>query len=267
MKRICLLITVLVCGYASNAFSQTAVNSIGVNFYTALGTDPSEPINSGTGPEIAGTDFSAAGTAVVNRQDNWNDIPGGPQNGSGSVQSLIDSTGAVVPVAASWSGSDITAIGWPGSSFDGFLLSGALVNTLGGPADLSFSNIPYAQYNVIAYVDWEDAFLDTTLSILDGAGSTVLAGGVAVDDDINGDFSAFSFPGDYDDASIDGIGNFVIFENLTDSNIIVRSDAGGAIAYLNGVQIVQVPEPSSFAALLGAAVLAFVATQRVARRR
>jgi hypothetical protein len=175
---------------------------------------------------------------------------------------VIDSTGATVPVAVSWSGSDMAPIGWPGSGFDGNLLSGAILDLSGGPVDLTFSNIPYAEYNVIAYVDYENPLQNTDLTILDGSGSTVLAGGVNVADGINGDSRSFAFPGDYDDASLDGSGNFVIFEGLTNPNITVRSQNAGSVSYLSGVQIVQVPEPSLFAAVFGVAALGGLALRR-----
>ncbi|NBD38331.1 MAG: PEP-CTERM sorting domain-containing protein [Verrucomicrobia bacterium] len=175
---------------------------------------------------------------------------------------MIDSTGATVPVAVSWSGSDMAPIGWPGSGFDGNLLSGAILDLSGGPVDLTFSNIPYAEYNVIAYVDYENPLQNTDLTILDGSGSTVLAGGVNVADGINGDSRSFAFPGDYDDASLDGSGNFVIFEGLTNPNITVRSQNAGSVSYLSGVQIVQVPEPSLFAAVFGVAALGGLALRR-----
>ncbi|NBD38330.1 MAG: hypothetical protein GVY10_07170 [Verrucomicrobia bacterium] len=80
MKFKQLVSTLCACGIGSVAFGGISITnkSIGVNFYTLSGGDPAPPINSGVGPEIAGTNFSASSTAIVNRQDHWNDIGRGP---------------------------------------------------------------------------------------------------------------------------------------------------------------------------------------------
>ena len=59
-----------------------------------------------------------------------------------------------------------------------------------------------------------------------------------------------------------GSGNFVIFEGLTNPDITIRSQHAGSVSNLSGVQIVQVPEPSLFAALLAVAALGGLALRR-----
>jgi len=251
MKSI--LVSLLACGFSAAASAQV---SIGVNFYTTSTGDPSTAID-GPGVELAGVDSTLVTGANTNRQDNWNDIPGGASNGAGTQNNLVDSTGAATGVNLTWSGTDIGgSTNWPGSTNDGILLSGFLLG-FNTTASASFSglNSTFSNfYDVIVYVSADGTIEAPDIALRQG-GNLVASG--TVSDSVAGG-AAFNFPTDYNEASLDGDGNFIVFHGLSGDSLVVESSQPMGNGIISGVQLVSntVPEPSVYAAAAGLLALA-----------
>jgi MYXO-CTERM domain-containing protein len=242
--------------------------SIGVNFYTSFAGDPSTAID-GPSVELAGINSTAVTGANTNRQDNWNDIPGGASNGSGTQNSLVASNGTTTGVNLTWGGTDIGgSTNWPGATNDGILLSGFLfgANSTASATFSGLSNTFSNFYDVIVYVS-ADGIIEAPNIALRQGGNLVASG--TVDDNVAGG-AAFNFPNDYNDASLDGGGNFIVFHGLSGDNLVVESSQAMGNGIISGVQIVSntVPEPSVYSAAFGLLALAAVGLRRrfVSRR-
>ncbi len=122
---------------------------IGINFEGGQGTSVTPPTNP--------TSLAATDTAGVVPQINWNNSPGNtgtsvdsPVNGT-----IVDSTGVPTAVSISYASNNIWSVGQP-TLADGNhkLMNGYLdLNQAGGTTtSVTLSNLPYAFYNVYAYV-------------------------------------------------------------------------------------------------------------------
>lgn len=249
------IVALIAIGFSSIApddlLAQTPVNSIAFSFFN--------PADGATGPLFVGPPNSpatnlAAGVLPV-RQDFWNDLAGGPNNGSGLQTALQDRFGTPTSLTVQWFGSDVSSqsyipAGAPGAG-DSQMMNGTLINALGPTTQLDVSLVPAsflaAGYDVYVYADRE--FINNQESVRIEVGGNAI-GSFALQD-VKSDFTmtgpaTFGLP-DYDDATMDGVGNFVRFENLSAPNFSIIADAGGAISYINGVQIVsrEIPEPAT----------------------
>lgn len=125
---------------------------------------------------------------------------------------------------------------------------------------LSFSDVPYAMYDVVVYLGkapWEsNRQVDTTI------GSTTFFSTVASFDGTTFTPSAATTSGGRD------AGNYVIFSGLSGANFdliatFTSPDANAWGSGISGVQIAQaIPEPSSYVALAGVLALGLVALRR-----
>jgi hypothetical protein len=217
------------------------------------------------GPSGAANEIGAAVSAGVEAQTNWNNLLGG---NVGATQVTDDSgtlLATTVQVQTQWS----YTTGAGGGGGDQVLMNTALDHG-GGEIGFVITNIPYAVYDVIIYHEGAsdagrggDFFVRDT----DNAGNIVAT---------QKSYDVTAFDGTFIDASTVGIGgsgldgdsnpvesNYVRFNGLTLANIGLRSVGNNPPgiatnrAPITGMQIIEVPEPSSLALLgLGSLLIA-----------
>ena len=237
--RIRTLISALGCAAVLLAGAVASADGIGINFI-------------GGGPPSGAEDLSvdnADGPAGVVPQSDWNNLP----NASGAVGSVIDSNGIVLgATGVSWTSNNTWSVGNGSTTADHILMNGYLDTNSTDPTTVTISNVPYALYDVYVYTDGDNT--NDRIGSFDINGTAHLAQDVA------------TFAGVYDDATADGIGNYLLFEGLSGDTLAMATPVNFR-APLNGLQIVDrtppVPEPT--AALLYGAGMALVGT--VVRRR
>jgi hypothetical protein len=224
--------------WSASAEGQVA---IGVNFIAGFGA------NDGA---------SVSGVAGVFAQSNWNNV--GPRSASpaadnggngeldaaGSAANLLDSTGATTSASVIWQADNTWASSNPTiDNDDERLMDGYLDNSASLPDTLvAFSAIPFAAYDVLVYVG------------SDGNGRT---GAIQINNDPTsatwyrtstgaGDFAG---SGDYGRATARAEGdaassNYVLFSQLSGSELSIQTLRGTNNSGIHGVQIVQSIAPS-----------------------
>ena len=207
-------------------------------------------------------------------QGNWNNVDDGPPAVSGDMQTgpgtynagfLKDDTGAIVAgMSIAWDG-DVAhdAPSGGGTQGDNWMMNWMLGGSTSegkqtGTANVDVANIPYAYYDVVAYVPTNWPARGVAVSVT-GHPTTYYnyPGGT-----FNGTYTQVTSttPGDTSDT-----GNYAVFSGMTDSTITIsisgNPGAGlGDAGYLAGFQIVEaeappIPEPAGLG-LIGLALLA-----------
>ena len=226
--------------------------TIGINFRRGTGQENMAPT------EVAGVVPSM----------NWNNTDGaasgsGGANITGPISNLIvDDTGAAVPgVSLTWT-ADGTWNAPNSGPGDPNLMSGYLDDSgAAGDTVITVSNVPYALYDVYAYVG-ADAN--------DRSGRTRLSGLSSTDRWFRTHSSPFTGfvegTATTEPAAGTGLANFTHYSSLNTNSFELRVMRGSNNVGLHGIQIVQVPEPGAagLTATLGALVLA---SRRRHRRR
>jgi hypothetical protein len=235
--------------------SPTTTNKgISLNFGSIGGS-------SSVGPNVAG--------AVP--LGNWNDIPIAQQ----TDRVLTDSDGANTSLTLSTaqdfvfptSTYDAITATFPGEGDNATMRSTIYLGPAGTDLDLTFEGgIPYSAFDIYVYYNGDVDDNAVTFSILDSLGGSLGLSQVGLEDNdagINGAYVQST------GASV--AGNYVRFAGLTSAQVptdfIIRASGGTAtFNYFNGIQIVEVPEPSGLciAAIGIAGVLG--AARRVRRR-
>ncbi len=245
--RTALATTLLTAVMISSGFLAGArAASIGLNFVDG---------REGSGPETLGAGES---TGVV-PQVNWNNTDantagdGGLSGGltttsiaSPIADTLVDNTGVNSGATVSWAGHTTwSAADDPSPNANDRLMSDYLLteNNTGVDATVSFAGLSYSLYDVYVYFG-SNGSGNTGVITLNGGSA------VAVTDQLfsNGPFVEATGGGTS--------GNYVRFGGVSGSNVAIalNADSGGANFHMGifGVQIVEIPEPSSVA-LLGLA--------------
>ena len=238
-----------------------AAPQIGVSFYN--------PSNGMTGPltNLPSTNLTLGLVAPRDvRQSFWNDLAGGPNNGSGSQTGLIDSSGASTTATITWTGTDIDALSdWISGTDDRLMLMGAIINVFEGPLVVSMSDVPVEYlgpngFDLVVYADPEFVGNVQTVSVL--SGSTLVAGPlVMTDNQTSLGITPFDPLVHYDDASVDSIGNYVVFAGLATSAFEIHVSSEN-LKLINGIQLVAnpIPEPTAVGVSL---LMGMLLTRRV----
>ncbi|WP_435892904.1 PEP-CTERM sorting domain-containing protein [Oceaniferula spumae] len=196
----------------------------------------------------------AAGAVSVT---NWNQATPQANNPSGTNVALVDDTGASVATTITYSAGNTWAQG--GASADGnvSVLKGYLDDN---NATVTFNNITYNKYDVYVYGIGDG-----------GAGSTL--GTYTINDGVAPPLTysylrASSLPTDGSGTLIEGNattqGHYFKISGLTGSsfNLVSDSNRGNGRGPIAGIQIVQVPEPSS-----SILIVSFAGAMLLRRRR
>ena len=249
MKRLSLFAAVIGCLVLA-ATTAHAVG-IGVNF-EGLEDDAAKQ-------NLLGSTDSAG----VVPQTNWTNASGA----AGTLNDLIDDSGVATTADVTW----VSALTWSWerserdvpANGDGTMFNGYLDTTGNdGSTTVTITQIPYAVYDLYVYIDGENFNARPARFNVSPAGSPDTGTSIFVNDTANwnGTFveaTATALPG------TDGA-NYVLFSDLSMSDIVVFAEAETFRAVVNGVQIVSViPEPST----LVLAGLGFIALIGIARRR
>lgn len=174
------------------------------------------------------------GVVAVN---NWNFFNCGNNNNDlglpHTVDGLVDSTGDATPASATII--DINAASW-GDSLTGpatSILGSGEVDDNGGPAKLTITGIPYARYDVYAYAgEMSQGTRDQAIELVTPVSMFIPFTNTSTD----------SAAGIFNDATIDGGGNYVKFSGLTTNQVVIKFHRpGNRGGYASGFQIVQLP--------------------------
>ncbi len=196
---------------------------------------------------------STAAGAPGFEQANWNNTPGTGQTGTPSsandtLTNLIDHNGYPTTVSVTFTspqtwGHDFGA----GPTGDQMLMGNGITD---GTPTVTVSDVPYSLYDLVVYIGMYSPGRDSVYQLDDG--STVLERYARAP--IWGDFDTTGWV-EVSDAALSPAtretGNYMVFEGLTASSFTLTSLNGGGI---NGIQILQVPEPGAFALALLAAI-------------
>ncbi|WP_227021629.1 PEP-CTERM sorting domain-containing protein [Oceaniferula marina] len=189
---------------------------------------------------------------------NWNNTAslGDPPVGSFTAGSVIDDSGANVPLAVvSWSAPNMYYTGGAPTGNDaGKLVAGYLDEGSGNPNGFSIVNHEFVQYDLYIIVAGDGGNAN-------GGTGTFLHDGFT----INGqDYGSFTALGQNQGAMVEATGptagNYVKYSGLT-GDLTVAGNSGDGRTPINGFVIVAVPEPSS-SALIGLGGLALILRRR-----
>ena len=242
-------ISALTCAFLFANLADGLAVGIGINF-TGGGNASSPAIS------ILPTD-----SAGVVAQMNWNNFAGG--NGTNLV--LVDNTGAttgaLLTFTASGTYSSIGGAGIVPADGDEKLNTGFVY----GDSSFTLSNVPYAIYDVYVYHlnDASGRIETTTLAGLSFFGAAAVPNDATHVDQNAATSYLYTQTTSTNVTSPTAGGNFVRFQNLSGSVTLTASAPGNG--YVNGLQIVQVPEPATIG-LLGLAAVTGACTRRRVRR-
>jgi hypothetical protein len=230
----------------------------GIVALTALGAQAASiGVNFGAGR--GGASLATTDSAGVVAQTNWNNAAGA----SGSISALVDNNGAASGAAVVWQTDEQWSNGSPVEP-NGKLLLGWIAeqDSATTPSTIDVTAIPYAQYDLYFYLSHDRSFEDVRLTEANGAFPQF----DAVENNPN-----LSNPVVWTEqtTSATTAGNYVHFRGLTATDLSITLGAvdvnynGGGSSdrnAINGLQIVEVPEPSAL--LLGLAGLLFIRRRR-----
>lgn len=213
---------------------------ISVNFIESAGGHPNQILAPAT---LAG---GGAGLAA----SNWNNLA----TATGAAGSLLDGAGAATTAAISWSSGGMWGDGTANTDAssgvgNAQLMRGYLDDNQGGPLPIviNFTGIPYAAYDVVIYFSTDTSGGSYgTVSATDSLGTKTGA--------TTGTKLLWS-----ENPTVDST-NSLRIAGLTGNLQIDGPVRNGATRHsIAGVQIIQVPEPSSFTlvAFAGAALVSF----------
>jgi len=200
-----------------------------------------------------GTALPAGDNAGVVSVNNWNVVP----NGSATNAALNDNSGSPTTATVSAnSGTYFTGNGFS-SPGDAILLAGCLNSS--NNSNTSVASIPYANYDVYVYGESDNNSPGDyiTFALTPSGGSTEYLTLQATASATSYAQSTSTFNGTGTPPGGIPVANYVEFTGLTGSDFTLAfsgnngSGVGTFNASMNGFQIVSVPEPSTWAMLLG----------------
>jgi hypothetical protein len=224
--------------------------SIGINF-TGGGNTSS--------PAVA---MLAGDSAGVVPQINFNNFAGGSASGVALNDNTGVANGATLTFTSGGTYSSIGGAAIAPAGGDEKLNTGFVY----GNGSFTVANIPYATYDVYAYMLNDASGRVETTTLTAGGPSQTFYGSAAnpsdsghVDQNAGTQYSYVQSTST-DSASPTSGGDYVRFAGLTAGSFTFTSAATGN-GYINGIQVVQTPEPGT-AAIVGIAMLAGLARRR-----
>ncbi|HEY1785844.1 MAG TPA: PEP-CTERM sorting domain-containing protein [Pirellulales bacterium] len=194
------------------------------------------------------TSLPAADVAGVVRAANWNNLAGA----TGSASGLLNSNGNATGEGVTWSSNGTWSTGTALTNGDYTMMYSGFDERLSNTASVAVSGLGhFTSYSVYAYFA-----ADATSSVVEGytIGSQSYWGSF-----LNG--AGAKFAGTYiqatgtTQAAPTAGANYAMFTGLTGSSFTLTATPGANWrAELMGIQIVGVPEPASWALMLGAAI-------------
>jgi hypothetical protein len=228
----------------------------GIVALTALGAQAASiGVNFGAGR----SSLAVADSAGVVAQQNWNNASGK----SGNIGALVDDTGAASGAAVVWQSDEEWSNGNAGNNADGKLLKGWIAeqDTPVSSSTIDVTAIPYAQYDLYFYLSHDRNYEDVRLTEANGAFPQF--------DAVENNPALNPVVWTEQTTSATTAGNYVHFRGLTATDLSITLGAvdvsynGGGSSdrnAINGLQIVEVPEPSAL--LLGLVGLLFIRRRR-----
>ena len=249
--------------------ARASANEIGIDFSNALNTNSATPV-----PIPANT------LAGVVPQLNWNNAA--TATNPDTLATVVDNTGATV--------SNMTATYGANGSFDNYSAGGnftsadpnqigdqdlysAAIHTFNGTGSpgsyystITVTNIPYATYDVYAYVSSAgNTLTNGTPGLVNFNGTlsgTTLTGGTTVS---YTSANSAQYGSNYVQITNGGVGNYVLLQNVTGSTLnVYESSTNGE---MEGIQIVQAEAPIPEPATLGLMAVAGAGLLLVGRKR
>ena len=214
-----------------------------------IAVDPLSVREEGQAPLASATVAGAPGV----RQPWWNPLPvgGGDSFGNNAVySSLRDNAGNLTPLAIAGFIDSNYRVGFnAGLSSDhqmmnGYFDTGAFLG--GRPTILSFTGVPYATYDVWVYCDGNnhpgqnDRYGVYTLGTTPDRMPTPMS--IRKYDTPASENQQTGSTFNYDDATVDGVGNYIVFRNVTGPRFTLLANpvaGGNPRASINGIQIVE----------------------------
>ena len=206
------------------AFAQTAsAASIGVNFAT-----------DGTG---ANFDLASTDSTGAIPQQHWNNA----HNTDATLSNLVDDSGNATGASITWTHSPIST-NVPGGTPIGNLLHGAIIS---GPADsIVVSNIPYATFDLYLYIAAPNSTPSPVLFKINhgiDADHQLTVQGIP-DRSLTPTFVL---------STLQNAGSYLFLSGVSGSTLFIGGSGGPAV---DGLQIVETPEPSSLALFISAGI-------------
>lgn len=197
----------------------------------------------------------------------WNNFDAIPSSASGITQTTADvdtpnvgalsnDSGAAVGTTISWTSVNAWNTNNGTGSGDNKLMNGYIDNNAGGPVvTVDIAGVPYANYSVVAYFGSDGN---------DRTGTIGISGGDTFSYNTHS-AQAGNFPDSYLQTTDTGAGNpdanFAVWENQTASDFTLTLTRGSSNSGMHGLQIIQIPEPTSVA-LLGLGGLGLLLRRR-----
>ena len=237
-------ILALALSFAASTLSQ-GQQGISVNFSSNRGDVVDDQLNTG---QIAGVVPLA----------NWNNVDSG---GNGTLEDLVSASAGFTTADLTWtSGGTYRQPDYSSdTNIDPITANEILMTAFigdGASATFTLASIPFSQYDLYVYIGRGNfaGASDNALTLTIGSTSVTK---YARNKYFDGTFteSNSSVPEDRP------VGDYVLFSGLTDSSLSL-ANASSNQATIHGFQIVAVPEPSTFLAMLGG-----VAVLGITRRR
>ncbi len=184
---------------------------------------------------------------------NWNDT--GAQDAAGTINNLIDDTGATTGASVTWSSAN-TWYNSDGTADEQHMLSVGYLDDGGAGLSITIANIPYAQYKVYGLYSTDAAGAADGAAITSGdftvngvyvyggasAANPSAYGSIEDNNIANGEFWTENVP------SV-SIGNYWTFDETSGTVNILGFRNGAARGTLSGVIIEQIPEPATLGML------------------
>ncbi len=201
-----------------------------------------------------------AGVSEV-AQSNWNSMVSG-QSTATSITDLQDDSGTVIAgTSVSISGGTYYSAGgtFPVGSGDQALAISTYLSVFGGTPSATITGIPYAQYDVYVYgMNDNPPATNRHTSIYDG---TTYSSFLATNDEDEWILATGTWDGT-GSPPVEDVATYALFTGNTSSTLMLSWTSAGNSG-VNGIQIVEVPEPASLGLLAAGGLTIFARRRKV----